>query len=75
VAFARSVGANEFHQGILGALPTLMLFGQFLAAVLVNHLTYRRWVWFAAAMTHRLLLIPIAIGPWVFPEVSGGDSR
>lgn len=71
MAFAQSVGANEFHQGILGALPTLMLFGQFLAAVLVNHLTYRRWIWFAAAMTHRILLIPIALGPWLFPQVSG----
>lgn len=70
VAFAQSLGANEFHAGILGALPTLMLFGQFLSAVLVNHLTYRRWVWFASAMTHRLLLIPVAIGPWLYPEVS-----
>ncbi len=71
VAFARELGANEFHQGILGALPTLMLFGQFLAAVVVNHLTYRRWVWFAAAMTHRVLLIPVALGPWFFPQISG----
>lgn len=71
IEFARSMGANEFHIGILGALPTLMLFGQFLAAVLVNHLSYRRWTWFAAAMTHRLLLIPIALGPWIYPEVSG----
>ncbi len=70
IEFARTMGANEFHIGILGALPTLMLFGQFLAAVLVNHLTYRRWVWFAAAMFHRLLLIPIALGPWIFPEIS-----
>ena len=30
------MGANEFHIGILVALPTLMLFGQFLAAVVVN---------------------------------------
>lgn len=71
VEFARSMGANEFHVGVLGALPTLMLFGQFLAAVVVNHLTYRRWTWFTSAIIHRVLLIPVAIGPWIFPDVSG----
>ncbi len=71
VEFARTIGGNEFHIGILGALPTLMLFGQFLAAVVANKLTYRRWTWFATAMVHRVLLIPIALGPWIFPEVSG----
>jgi MFS family permease len=65
------MGATEFHVGILGALPTLMLFGQFLAAVLVNHLAYRRWTWFTTALIHRLLLIPIALGPWFLPDVPG----
>jgi len=69
VEFARLVGADEFHIGILGALPTLMLFCQFLAAVLVNHLSYRRWLWFWSALVHRLLLVPVAVGPWLWPEV------
>ncbi len=69
IEYARSVGANELHIGILGALPTLMLFCQFLSAVVVNHLHYRRWVWFTTAMIHRLLLLPAVIGPWVFPDV------
>jgi hypothetical protein len=69
VEFARSVGANELHIGILGALPTLMLFCQFLAAVAVNHLAYRRWVWFSTALVHRLLLLPVALGPWIWPQV------
>ena len=67
IEYFRSIGANEFHIGILGALPTLMLFMQFVAAVIVNRLTHRRRVWFAAAMIHRLLLLPTALGPWVFP--------
>ncbi len=70
IEFARTIGADEFHIGILGALPTLMLFCQFLAAVVVNHLHYRRWLWFWTAMIHRLLLLPVAIGPWVWPDVS-----
>jgi len=71
VEFARAFGANELHIGILGALPTLMLFCQFLAAVAVNHLTFRRWVWFSTALVHRLLLLPVAVGPWLWPEVPG----
>lgn len=70
IAYIRSIGANELHIGILGALPTLMLFMQFIAAVIVNHLTYRRRIWFWAALTHRLMLLPTALGPWLFPECS-----
>lgn len=71
VAFAREMGANEFHMGVLGALPTLMLFCQFLAAVAVNQLTHRRWVWFWTAMVHRLMLLPVALGPWLLPHWPG----
>ena len=70
VGYIRSIGANEFHIGILGALPTLMLFMQFVAAVAVNHLMYRRRLWFWAALTHRLLLLPTAVGPWLIPGLS-----
>lgn len=70
IAYIRSMGANEFHIGILGALPTLMLFMQFVAAVMVNHLRYRRHWWFWAALTHRLMLLPTAVGPWMFPGYS-----
>lgn len=71
IEYIRSIGANEFHIGILGALPTLMLFMQFVAAVVVNHLSYRRRLWFWTAMVHRLLLLPTALGPWLFPGLPG----
>jgi hypothetical protein len=70
IEYIRSIGANEFHIGILGALPTLMLFMQFVAAIVVNHLAYRRRLWFWAALTHRLMLLPTAIGPWLVPGLS-----
>ena len=70
IEYIRSMGANEFHIGILGALPTLMLFMQFVSAVVVNHLQYRRRLWFWVAITHRLLLLPTALGPWMFPGLS-----
>ncbi len=70
IAYARSIGANELHIGILGALPTLMLFMQFVSGVVVNHLTHRRRLWFWAALTHRLMLLPTALGPWLMPGLS-----
>lgn len=70
IRYARSIGANELHIGILGALPTLMLFMQFVSGVVVNHLRFRRRLWFWSAMTHRLLLLPTALGPWLIPGMS-----
>ena len=70
IAYARSIGANELHIGILGALPTLMLFMQFVSGIVVNHLTHRRRLWFWAALTHRLMLLPTALGPWLMPGMS-----
>lgn len=67
IAYARSIGANELHIGILGALPTLMLFMQFVSGIVVNHLTHRRRLWFWSAMVHRLMLLPTALGPWLIP--------
>ena len=70
IEYIRSLGANELHIGILGALPTFMLFMQFVAAVVVNRLAYRRRLWFWTALTHRLMLLPTALGPWMFPGMS-----
>ena len=70
IEYIRSIGANEFHIGILGALPTLMLFMQFVSAIVVNHLQYRRRMWFWAALTHRMMLLPTAVGPWLCPGFS-----
>ncbi len=70
IEFARSLGATGWHIGILGAIPTLMLFMQFVAAVLANHLQYRRWTWFSFTILQRLMLIPIAAGPWLFPNLT-----
>ena len=70
IRYARSIGANELHIGILGALPTLMLFMQFVSGVVVNHLRHRRRLWFWTAMTHRLMLLPTALGPWLCPGMS-----
>ena len=69
IAYARSLHATELHFGILGALPTGMLFLQFLAAVVANHLQYRRRLWLAVSVVQRLVLLPVALGPVLFPHV------
>lgn len=71
IEFARAHGADGLHIGILGALPTATIFMQFVAAVLVNHLRYRRTVWFTVSIVQRLAYVPVALGPWLVQDVSG----
>ncbi len=70
IEFARSFGATGLHIGILGALPTGMLFLQFLSALTANRLRYRRRVWFWVTLAQRLLFLPLALGPWLAPGLS-----
>lgn len=69
IEFVRNLGGTGLHVGILGALPTGMLFVQFFAAWLGNHLTYRRPWWFWGSIIQRVLCIPAAMGPLLFPAV------
>ena len=70
IQFARSFGATGLHIGILGAIPTLRLFMQFVSAVLVNHINYRRGVWFWVSLIQRLIFLPLLASMWLFPDVS-----
>ncbi len=70
IQFARSLGATGLHIGILGALPTGMLFMQFVAAYVANRVQYRRPLWAAACYAQRVCYLPIALGAWYFPSVS-----
>ncbi|MCP4785368.1 MAG: MFS transporter [Fuerstiella sp.] len=72
IEFARHLGGSGLHIGILGAIPTGMLFLQFISAVVANHLTYRRGLWMAVSIVQRLMLLPVALGPLLLPDVSPG---
>ncbi len=72
VQYARSLGANGFHIGILGALPTAMLFMQFVAGIAVTHVRHRRWLWLIVGITHRLVMLPAALGPMIWPDMPPG---
>lgn len=70
IEFARALDASALHIGILGALPTGMLFTQFLAAIVANHLRHRRSLWVLVSIVQRLLLVPVALGPLLLPGVT-----
>ncbi|MBX3436589.1 MAG: MFS transporter [Planctomycetaceae bacterium] len=69
IEFVRALGGTGVHIGIFGALPIGMLFLQFLSAVIANRLTYRRPLWFWLTLAQRLIVLPVAAGPWLFPQV------
>ena len=68
VQFCRALGGGGLHVGLLGAIPSATLFMQFLAAHAANRVKYRRPLWFWACIVQRLCYLPVAFGPWVFPE-------
>ena len=70
IKYARSLGADGLHIGILGALPTGLFFMQFLSALMVNHLQYRRHLWFWVSLVQRVTFVPIAAAPLLWPEVA-----
>ncbi len=70
IEYARSLGANAFHIGLLGALPAATLFAQFVAAMIANHLQYRRRLWLTVSLVQRSLFLPLALGTWLLPSVS-----
>lgn len=65
--YIQALGGNGFHVGIFNALPTGMLFMQFVAAYVANRLKYRRRWWFWVSITQRLMLLPFVLGPWLLP--------
>jgi MFS family permease len=69
VQFARALGGNGLHIGILGALPTAMLFMQFVSGVLVNRIKYRRRLWLTVGIVQRLVMLPAALGPMLWPDM------
>jgi MFS family permease len=69
VQFARSMGANGLHVGILGALPLGLVCMQLLSAVAVQRMARRKWLWIGASVVQRLMFLPAALGPWLLPQI------
>lgn len=67
--FAISLGGGTLHVGILTALPFTLLFMQVVAATWVGHSSHRKYIWIAASLAQRLVYVPVAAGPWLWPGV------
>lgn len=69
VQFARSMGATGLHIGILGALPIGLVVMQLFAALATSRLSRRKPMWFWVSIFQRLVFLPAALGPWLWPQV------
>lgn len=67
--FFRSLGADEFHFGLLGGIPTIMLSMQFVGALIVNRLHRRKHVFIVLLIVTRALRLPIAFVPLLWPDL------
>lgn len=76
MTFSRMVGFTDWHFGIQASLPFIAMFGQFLAAVLIERTglrkfqfmhcgTFGRSLWMAVAAVPLLFTVPSAKAAWI----------
>lgn len=64
--FFRELGANEFHFGLIGGVPLVMLLLQFVGAAALNRAQRRKPVFIACLCVCRLLYLAVALLPLAF---------
>jgi len=68
--YFRSLGATEFHFGLIVGVPLLLLSLQFAGAAFVNGATRRKPTFIFCLIACRLLYLPIAFLPGLTPGLS-----
>jgi MFS family permease len=68
--FYRHLGAQEWHFGVLGALPFASYMMQFFGAAITNRLRRRRGLVMFLFIFGRLLHLPVAFAPVLFPNLA-----
>lgn len=66
-AFARSLGAGDFVYSLITAMPVIGGMMQVAGSFLLQHSTRRKPIFVAFSLTHRLLMIPMALVPLLVP--------
>jgi hypothetical protein len=61
------LGASYLQFGVLEAIPPLMLLMQFVSGLLVTRLRARRPLWLVLMIAQRLMAVPFALLPLLFP--------
>ncbi|MBN2239231.1 MAG: MFS transporter [Dehalococcoidales bacterium] len=67
VAFALALGANNFHVGVLAAIPFIMQIVQIPAVWLIEKVRLRKFIVIASWFPSMLFWIPIALIPFLTP--------
>ena len=67
--FYRALGAEDIHFGLLSGIPLAMVFFQFVGAAAANRLRRRKPAFMAAFIVGRLIYLPVAFVPLLFPEL------
>ncbi len=62
--YFRAIGADEWHFGLIGGIPFVLLAMQFIGAAMVNRVACRRRTFFFCLVACRLAYLPIAFLPW-----------
>ncbi len=70
--FFRSVGANEFHFGLITGIPLVMLLMQFAGAAVLNRVARRKPVFVVCLVLCRLLYLAVAALPLLLRTRSPG---
>ena len=65
--FCRMIGFNDFHFGLLSAVPFAATFGQLFAVMLIERTGLRKYQFLYCAFLHRAMWVPIALIPLVLP--------
>lgn len=67
--YFRELGATEFHFGLLGGIPMILLTMQFVGALIVNRLRHRKPLFMISLIGCRLLYLPVAFLPLLCPRL------
>ena len=67
--YFRAIGATGFHFGLLGGIPMVMVFMQFLGALVVNRMPRRKPLFIWLVIASRLVYLPVAFLPLLFPSI------
>jgi len=70
IDFLRALGAEDYHIAYITGVPMLMLAVFFIAAHLANRMRSRKPAFMFLFITARLLYLPVAFLPAVFPSLS-----
>ncbi|HPK03334.1 MAG TPA: MFS transporter [Candidatus Sumerlaeota bacterium] len=71
VKFLTEIGASPFHFGLIATIGSLAILFQLFGGLLTNHVSRRKPVWMAVALTHRLIFAGVLAAPLLFDSTGG----